>query len=95
MPQEIVEFAVQNQIHVLAPTDHNTIRGSREIRELAEEHGIETIIGAEYSSDHGDIIGLFLQDDAYSRKASEIVQEIHGQGGSDNPCPSLSFASPD
>jgi len=81
MPQEIVEFAVQNQIHVLAPTDHNTIRGSREIRELASEHGIETIIGAEYSSDHGDIIGLFLQDDAYSRKASEIVQEIHGQGG--------------
>ncbi len=81
MPQEIVEFAVENQIQVLAPTDHNTIRGSREVRELAEGHGIETIIGAEYSSDHGDIIGLFLQDDAYSRKASEIVQEIHTQGG--------------
>ncbi len=81
MPPEIVEFAVENQIHVLAPTDHNTIRGSREVRELAEAHGIETIIGAEYSSDHGDIIGLFLQDDAYSRKAAEIIQEIHTQGG--------------
>lgn len=81
MPHEIVEFAIQNQIHVLAPTDHNTIRGSREIRELADRHGIETIIGAEYSSDHGDIIGLFLQDDAYSRNATEIIQEIHAQGG--------------
>jgi predicted metal-dependent phosphoesterase TrpH len=81
LPQEIVEFAVENQIGILAPTDHNTIRGAREIKELAAEHGIETIIGAEYGSDHGDIIGLFLQDDAYSRNATEITQEIHAQGG--------------
>jgi predicted metal-dependent phosphoesterase TrpH len=81
MPQEIVEFAIENGIDILAPTDHSTIRGSRDIREIAAERGIETIIGAEYGSDHGDIIGLFLQDDAYSRKASEIIHEIHAQGG--------------
>ncbi len=81
LPQEIVEFAVQNRIDILAPTDHSTIRGSRDVRELAQPHGIETIIGAEYSSDYGDIIGLFLQDDAYSRNAGEIIQEIHAQNG--------------
>lgn len=81
IPREIVDFAVQNKIDILAPTDHSTIRGSRDIRELAQQHGIETIIGAEYNSDHGDIIGLFLQDDAYSRNADEIIKEIHAQGG--------------
>lgn len=81
MPQEIVDFAVQNKIDILAPTDHSAIRGSRDIRELAQPHGIETIIGAEYNSDHGDIIGLFLQDDAYSCNAAEIIQEIHSQDG--------------
>lgn len=81
LPEDIVEFAVANKIEVLAPTDHDTIGGAHEVRKIAERHKIETIIGAEYATDHGDLIGLFLTDDAYSRKSTEVVEEIHHQGG--------------
>lgn len=80
-PRDIVAFAAANGIQVLAPTDHHSIRGAREIRELGAEHGIETIIGAEFSTDHGDIIGLFIEEDIFARKAQEVIEEIHAQGG--------------
>ncbi len=80
-PEQVVEFALANEIRVLAPTDHNTIRGAREIRELARSHKIETIIGAEFSTDHGDIIGLFIEEDLFTRDAHEVMQEIHQQNG--------------
>ncbi len=80
-PEAIVDFARANAVQILAPTDHNTLRGAREIAELAGEHGIETIIGSEFSTDHGDIIGLFLHEDVFSRKAMEVLDEIHHQNG--------------
>ena len=80
-PEAVVEFAVAEGINILAPTDHNTIRGSLEVRERAEKHGIRTIVGAEYLSEYGDIIGLFLEREVVSRQARGIIAEIKGQGG--------------
>lgn len=80
-PRDIVTYAAANGIRVLAPTDHHTIRGAREIRELGAVHGIETIIGAEFTTDHGDIIGLFIEEDIFAREAHEVIEEIHAQGG--------------
>ncbi len=80
-PRDIIAFAAANGIQVLLPTDHHTIRGAREIRELGAAHGIETIIGAEFSTDHGDIIGLFIEEDIFTRNANEVIEEIHAQGG--------------
>ena len=80
-PEAAVQFALANDIGVLAPTDHDTIRGSLEIRKLADQHGIHVIIGAEYTSECGDIIGLFLKEEVISREAKEIIREIRDQGG--------------
>jgi hypothetical protein len=80
-PQAAVEFALANNIGLLAPTDHDTIRGSLEIKKLADGHGIRVIIGAEYSSECGDIIGLFLKEEVIARDSKEIIREIKGQGG--------------
>ncbi len=80
-PANVVEFALANDIGVLAPTDHDTIRGSLEIRKLADQHGIRVVIGAEYSSERGDIIGLFLKNDVTARDAMGIIREIKEQGG--------------
>jgi predicted metal-dependent phosphoesterase TrpH len=80
-PEVIVDFASANDIAVLAPTDHDTIRGALEIRKLAFDRGIRTIIGAEYLSDRGDIIGLFLNEEILARDAEGIIREIKSQGG--------------
>ena len=80
-PEAAVQFALANSIGILAPTDHDTIRGSLEIKKLADQHGIRVIIGAEYSSVCGDIIGLFLKEEVAARDAKEIVREIREQGG--------------
>jgi len=80
-PDAAVQFARANSIGVLAPTDHDTIRGSLEIRKLADRYGIRVIIGAEYSSECGDIIGLFLKEEVVARDAKGIVREIREQGG--------------
>ncbi len=80
-PGAVVDFAVANNIGVLAPTDHDTIRGALEVRKLAFDEGIRTIIGAEYLSDRGDIIGLFLEEEVIARDAIGIIREIKNQGG--------------
>jgi predicted metal-dependent phosphoesterase TrpH len=69
------------RVDVLIVTDHNTIQGSLDVRALANGNPPVVITAAEYQSEKGDIIGLFLQEEIRSRRSDEIVQQIHAQGG--------------
>lgn len=80
-PSRILSKARQLSVDVLAVTDHNTIRGSLDVRDLARGNSPLVIIAAEYQSEKGDIIGLFLRDEIQSRSSTEIIQQIHEQGG--------------
>jgi predicted metal-dependent phosphoesterase TrpH len=63
-----------------AITDHETIRGAVEAQRVAPE-GLTIIIGAEYCTEKGDIVGLFLSKEVESRKSEDVISEIKGQGG--------------
>jgi predicted metal-dependent phosphoesterase TrpH len=69
------------QIDVLIVTDHNTIQGARNAKSLARGNPPLVITAAEYQSEKGDIIGLFLKEEIHSRDSKEIIQHIHEQGG--------------
>lgn len=69
------------EVTVLAVTDHNTISGSLAVRSLAGGNPPLVITAAEYQSEKGDIIGLFLKKEIRSTYSADIVQEIHEQGG--------------
>jgi predicted metal-dependent phosphoesterase TrpH len=82
-PSKLVDFAIQNNIEALAITDHNSLNGSLKAAEYTKKknYKIEVIIGAEYSTDCGDIIGLFLKEEISVKNAIGVITEIHRQGG--------------
>jgi predicted metal-dependent phosphoesterase TrpH len=80
-PKKILAKARELRADALIITDHNTIQGSQEVRALAHAYPPLVILAAEYQSEKGDIIGLFLKEEIRSRSSVEIVQQIRAQGG--------------
>ncbi len=82
-PARIIKELEKLGIEFAAITDHETIKGALEAKTIAK---LNIIIGAEYTTDKGDIIGLFLKEDVVSgsRKlqiAREVISQIKKQGG--------------
>ena len=78
-PEALIRACQRKGIDVIAVTDHHTIRGAREVQEIAP---FPVIIGAELKTADGEIIGLFLQEDIPSGlSARESVARIKDQGG--------------
>jgi predicted metal-dependent phosphoesterase TrpH len=79
-PKALVAACQRAGLDVIAVTDHHTIRGALEVREVAP---FPVIIGAEYRTAEGEIIGLFMEKDDIPRglSAVETVKRIKDQGG--------------
>jgi predicted metal-dependent phosphoesterase TrpH len=83
-PKAIVDKAVTHQINILCITDHDTIEGSVKASEYAKTHykeAIKIIIGAEFSTDWGDIIGINIKENIDSKDAKHVIENIKKQGG--------------
>lgn len=87
--EDIKKYVEKNNIEAIFITDHNTIEGSRNIKKLLGKD-ILCILGAEYSTDEGHVLALFLKtgleniidknkSGLYSFK--EVVEHIKIQGG--------------
>jgi len=71
-------------LDVIAITDHDTIVGAVEARELARREGyaVEVVVGEEVSTRDGHLVGLFLSERvAPGMSAADTVAAIHAQGG--------------
>ncbi|MBZ5501182.1 MAG: PHP domain-containing protein [Acidobacteriia bacterium] len=80
-PAAILARARELHVDVLIVTDHNTIQGSRNVQSLTGGDPPLVVTAAEYQSDKGDIIGLFLKEEIRSHDSRAIIQQIHDQGG--------------
>ncbi len=83
-PQKLVDLAVKNGIDILCITDHDTIKGAQEAHSYAQKrykNALKVIIGAEYKTDCGDIIGLNLTEEIRLIKAEDVIEAIKQQGG--------------
>ena len=80
-PTDIIRTAKKRGLHGVAVTDHGTIRGGVETLEANTDPHFVVIVGAEYSTDAGDITGLFLEEEITSHRSIEVVDQIHDQGG--------------
>ena len=82
-PRWLVERAEELGIDVIAVTDHGTWKGSVEARECAQEAGLKlhVIQAAEYLTDRGDVIGLFLDREHDEPSAVALCDAIHESGG--------------
>ncbi|MCK4307831.1 PHP domain-containing protein [candidate division WOR-3 bacterium] len=80
--RRIVDWLQKLGVDFAAITDHETIQGALEVRRLTNNDlRLTIIVGAEYYTDKGDIIGLFLEREVKSRKSNEVIKEIKAQGG--------------
>ncbi len=79
-PEKIIKIAVKKKLSGVAITDHNTLIGADKVKSLAGNNLI-VISGSEISTNKGDVIGLFLNEDIRSRDFMEVIDEIKDQGG--------------
>lgn len=84
-PEETVEIiAHQTDIRVIAITDHDTAEGAlvAHAHALRQKLPLEVIIGQEFSTVDGDVVGLFLKSTMPKYKtAAQAIDAIHSQGG--------------
>lgn len=80
-PKDIIRAAMRKGLNGIAITDHGTIRGGAEARELNDDPQFVVIVGSEIATEAGDIIGLFLEHEVESGDSLNVIDEIHRQGG--------------
>lgn len=77
--EDLVESATKKGLDGVAITDHDTMEGFREIEGL--DHGLEIIPGMEITTERGELLGLFLEEEVDSKDAEKVVKEVKEQGG--------------
>jgi len=80
-PARIIAAARELGADVLIVTDHETLTGSLAVRELANGNPRFVPAAAEYRTDKGDLIGVFLQSEVKEKRAEAVADQIHEQGG--------------
>lgn len=84
-PEDTVEIiARQTDLRVIAITDHDTAEGALVAQAYVKRRGLplEVIIGQEFSTVEGDVVGLFLKSTLPQFKtAVQAIEAIHAQGG--------------
>ena len=79
---EILERAREVGLDVVAITDHNSVDGGLEGRELADRFGVRVIVGEEVKTAEGEVVGLFLQETIPGGLSfAETIAAIRAQGG--------------
>lgn len=80
-PEKIVKIAIKRGLDGIAITDHDTIKGGLKAKKY-ENDDFTVIVGSEISTEIGDIIGLFLEEEEVkSKDVQEVVSEIKDQNG--------------
>ncbi|MHA1864084.1 MAG: PHP domain-containing protein [Candidatus Thorarchaeota archaeon] len=82
-PRKLVQAAAKAGLSAIVVTDHNTTKGGFASVEVSKSSGLElsVFVGAEIKTEHGDVIGLFLNDEVQSRRYHEVIDEIRAQDG--------------
>lgn len=83
-PAEILDAAERSQMTVIALTDHDDIRGSFVMRDLAARRSspVSVIPGIEVTTRSGHLLALFVEQEVpMFRPLAETILAIHRQGG--------------
>ncbi|MFB6075688.1 MAG: PHP domain-containing protein, partial [Candidatus Aenigmatarchaeota archaeon] len=78
--KKIVEISKRKGLDGIAITDHNTFEGVKNAIEMDLDDFL-IIKGEEITSNRGDILGLFIEEEIKSRDYMEVIEEIKEQNG--------------
>lgn len=81
-PEALLYVAREVGLTAVAVTDHNEISGALACAELADEYGIQVIVGEEVKTSQGEVIGLFLSERIEPGLSwHETIERIRAQDG--------------
>lgn len=78
-PELAIEKGLEEGLDGIAITDHDSMEVYPKIKDLDKD--LKVIQGEEISTDRGDVIGLFLQEEIDRDDFFEVVDEIRDQDG--------------
>jgi predicted metal-dependent phosphoesterase TrpH len=78
-----VKFATENNLNFLILTDHDTIKGAKELYYYVDRNNInlEVIIAAEYKTELGDVIAAGIHTEIKNMNFENFINEVRAQGG--------------
>lgn len=78
---KIIDFALKQNLNFLILTDHDTIKGSEELhnRILQRNLQIEVPLAAEYNTEFGDVIAVFLKEEIQTKKFELFLEHSKKQ----------------
>jgi predicted metal-dependent phosphoesterase TrpH len=82
-PERLVEHAKEKGLDGLAVTDHNTIDGAREVFDIVrdEQMDLSVIIGEEITTDRGEVLAYFINQEIEPGPFEEVLLAIKRAGG--------------
>lgn len=80
-PLRIVQFCRRHGIDCVAICDHDSMASIEAAVSAGKRMGVTVIPGIEYSTDAGDIIGLFVNTITSSRQVGKVLEHTRAQGG--------------
>ena len=79
-PEEIVKTGIKRGLSGIAITDHDTIKGGLLAKKYQNKDFL-VIVGSEITTNKGEIIGLFLNQEIRSKDHVEVMDDIKDQDG--------------
>ena len=80
--EEILESAVEENLDVVAVTDHDEVRGSREAVKSADEYDLTAVPGVEVSTADGHLLALGVEEKIPSDEpVRETIEKVRARGG--------------
>lgn len=82
-PERLVRCAIEKGLDGLAVTDHNTIDGALEAFDIVRDEQMElhVIIGEEISTDRGEVLAYFINEEIEPGPFAEVLTEIRRARG--------------
>jgi predicted metal-dependent phosphoesterase TrpH len=80
-PADLLHDAKRAGLNGIAITDHHTIEGALVTKELNKDKDFEVIIGEEVTTDKGDVIALFIEEEVRERDLLKVIADIKSQDG--------------
>ncbi|MFH1237557.1 MAG: PHP domain-containing protein [Candidatus Aenigmatarchaeota archaeon] len=79
-PEEIIRYAKKAGLDAIAVTDHNSLRGGKEVEKLSKD--LIVLVGSEIKTDAGEIIALNIKKDIERDLGlEETCKLVKEQGG--------------
>jgi predicted metal-dependent phosphoesterase TrpH len=75
-PEKCVKIAKMANLNGIAITDHLTIGGALIAKKLNRDRNFEVIVGQEITTNHGDVIALYINETIRKRRMWDVFDSI-------------------